>query len=112
MYNNPHRCVIDANNHYVEFVLTYEDGSIESYELKEGETLIEAPPPLPLESGERPRWTGTEWTPQPEPVPFEDIPPPEPTGDLETQIRELQEKIAELEDTHEFVAGMMEGMGV
>lgn len=62
MSNNPHRCVIDRDGYYVEFVLLIEqpDGSAApyAYELKPGEMLVEASPPSDMI---RPRWTSTAW---------------------------------------------------
>ncbi len=66
MSNNPHRCVIDADNNYVEFVLLIdnEDGSKTPYcyEMKPGETLIEATPPSglidPKWDSENSQWLG------------------------------------------------------
>lgn len=62
MLINPYRCVINRDNYYVEFVLLIEqpNGSSapDDYELKHGETLIEAPYPLNMIA---PRWNGAEW---------------------------------------------------
>jgi len=62
MIGNPHRCVIDRDSCYVEFVLLVEqeDGSTapHAYTLKPGETLIEASPPSNMIA---PHWIGDVW---------------------------------------------------
>ena len=62
MIGNPHRCVIDRDSCYVEFVLLVEqeDGSTapHAYTLKPGETLIEASPPSDMIAA---HWTGDAW---------------------------------------------------
>lgn len=64
------RCVIDENNNYVEYVhVIGEDNSkpiIEYYELKDNESLLDAPPPQirthNLSGGFlKPQWNGKEW---------------------------------------------------
>lgn len=62
MNPNPHRCVIDRDGYYVEFVLVTErsDGSTapNGYTLNLGESLLEASPPSNMVA---PRWNGSAW---------------------------------------------------
>ena len=71
-----HRCVVDRDGFYISFVLVHvnDDGeAIDSYELKEGESLIDAPAPGGMA---KPRWTGAEW--------IETLPPPEYDSETHT----------------------------
>jgi hypothetical protein len=52
-----HYCVIDTDGFYREFVLEI-DGSIVAYTLKEGESLLDAPPPCGMDT---PMWDGGGW---------------------------------------------------
>lgn len=64
--NYKHCCVIDKENFYVEFVLI-ENGEIQRYTLKNGETLIDCDlAPVFKEYANsvgfiKPKWNGTEW---------------------------------------------------
>jgi hypothetical protein len=52
-----HFCVVDSDGYYVTYVLT-KDGEIFSYELKEGEELLDALAPTGMD---KPRWDGGQW---------------------------------------------------
>ncbi len=59
--NYKHCCVVDKDGYYKTFVLVHiKDGveTIDSYTLKSGECLIDAPAPAGMV---RPRWTGEAW---------------------------------------------------
>ena len=60
------KCVIDANNKYKTFVEVNVDGTPKYYTMQEGETMIDAKPPVMRVNASadgfvNPTWNGTEW---------------------------------------------------
>jgi hypothetical protein len=52
-----HYCVTDKKGRYVTYVLKIDD-TVVAYQLKKGERLLDAMPPLEMEN---PRWDGEAW---------------------------------------------------
>ena len=106
MSDNPHRCVIDCDGYYVNFVLLVEQADGEavpySYEMQPGESLIEATSPTNMI---RPRWTGDAWeeTASPEEVEAAkpEPPPPAPPSEMELLATEVSTMMAMMQQQND-----------
>jgi len=56
--NFKYYCVIDKQKYYVTYVLSDSNEKIHYYTMKDGETLLDAPPPTGMIT---PRWDGVDW---------------------------------------------------
>ena len=70
--------VIDENGYKIEFVHIFEDGTIDSYELHEGEQLMTEGWNI-ANTMHVPKWTGTEWIDE-DPLPLPEPSEPQPTA--------------------------------
>ena len=88
--------VIDGNGNKVEFVHIFEDGTIDSYELREGEQLVTEGWNI-ANTMHVPKWTGTEW------IDENPLPTPKPTEPHLTEQELFNEQLllenAELKET-------------
>ena len=98
MQKHEYRCVIGSDGNYIEFVLMTKkgDGSVSpyAYEMKPGESLIEAlPPPAEIV---KPHYNGSAWVESATPQEIEAARPPQIEETSIDPLTEIRLAIAEL----------------